>query len=129
METYGWFKDEFDEARDTFEFKLESLEILLTERILERMAECRISRSDLAKKMKTSKAYISKLFKNGSNMTLKSMLALAEAVDCSLSIDLVEKATNYQIESYSVCQNNKYPQAPDDYFLNTEDSDNVAAYC
>lgn len=129
MEKYGWFKGEFEKAKDTFEFKLESLEILLTERIIARMEECGISRSDLAKRMHTSKAYISKLFNNGSNMTLKSVLALAEAVDCSLSIDLVEKATNYQVESYSVCQKHEYPQASDDYFINYEDSNNVAASC
>ncbi len=54
METFGWFKNEFETAKDSFDFKLERTEILLTEKILERMTECGISRSDLAKKMKTS---------------------------------------------------------------------------
>ena len=130
METYGWFKDEFEKAKDTLEFKLESLEILLFERIIARMEECKISRSDLASRMNTSKAYISKIFNNGANMTLKSMLALAEAIDCSLSIDLIEKTTNYQTETYIAHQTNKYPQvyASDDY-SDYEVVNNVAAYC
>ncbi len=119
METYGWFKDEFEKAEDTFDFKLESLEILLIERLIARMEECGISRSDLAGRMNTSKAYISKLFNNGSNMTLKSMLVLAEAVDCSLSIELVEKATNYRTESYFPYRKKEYPQTSDDYILET----------
>jgi len=129
METFGWFKNEFEEAKDSVEFKLEHTEILLTEKILERMTECGISRSDLAKKMKTSKAYISKLFNNGSNMTLKSMLALAEAVGCSLSIDLLPNATDYRTEHYTIYQIDKYPQVPDEYFSTNEDADNVAAFC
>jgi transcriptional regulator with XRE-family HTH domain len=130
METYGWFKDEFEKAKDTLEFKLESLEILLFEKIIARMEECKISRSDLASRMNTSKAYISKIFNNGANMTLKSMLALAEAIDCSLSIDLIEKTTNYQTETYIAHQTNKYPQvyASDDY-SDYEVVNNVAAYC
>ena len=130
METYGWFRDEFEKAKDTLEFKLESLEILLFERIIARMEECKISRSDLASRMNTSKAYISKIFNNGANMTLKSMLALAEAIDCSLSIDLIEKTTNYQTETYIAHQTNKYPQvyASDDY-SDYEVVNNVAAYC
>jgi hypothetical protein len=39
METHGWFKDEFEKAKDTLEFKLESLEILLFERIIARMED------------------------------------------------------------------------------------------
>ena len=130
METYGWFRDEFEKAKDTLEFKLESLEILLFERIIARMEECKISRSDLASRMNTSKAYISKIFNNGANMTLKSMLALAEAIDCSLSIDLIEKTTNYQTETYIAHQTNEYPQvyASDDY-SDYEVVNNVAAYC
>jgi len=71
--------------------------------------------------MNTSKAYISKLFKNGSNMTLKSMLAIAEAIDCSVKVDLIEKSSTYTTEDYNVRQNGIYPQySADDYWDNED---------
>ena len=129
METYGWFKEEYEKAKDTFEFKLESLEIVLIEKIIERMDECNISRSELATRLNKSKAYISKIFNNGSNLTLKSILALAEAVECTISIDLIKKNTKYETESYFPYKNKEYLQASDDYVLNIEDDNNVTAYC
>jgi len=121
METYGWFKSEFEKVQNSFEYKLEGLELSLTEKILSVMKERGISRSELAKRMDTSKAYISKLFKNGSNMTLKSMLAIAEAIDCSVKVDLIEKSSTYTTEDYNVRQNGIYPQySADDYWDNED---------
>jgi len=50
METYGWFKSEFEKVQDSFEYKLEGLELSLTEKILSVMKERGIRCSELAKK-------------------------------------------------------------------------------
>jgi transcriptional regulator with XRE-family HTH domain len=89
MKAYGWFKDAYDEAKDTFEFKLEGLELEITETILGIMDEKGISRSELAKKLGVSKASITKLLNNGSNMTLRRLLSIADALKCNVEINLL----------------------------------------
>lgn len=88
MQAMGWFKEEWERAKDTFDYKLESLELEVTERILEIMEEKGISRSELAERLGVSKAAISKLLNDGSNMTLKRLLTIAEALDHKVRVDL-----------------------------------------
>ena len=92
MKAYGWFKELLDEAEGTFEYKLEGLELDVTERILQVMNEQGITRSELARRLNVSKAAISKLLNNGSNMTLRRLLAVAEALNLELRVDLRQAA-------------------------------------
>jgi transcriptional regulator with XRE-family HTH domain len=78
-----------EEAEGTFEYKLESLELEVIEKILEIMEAKGISRSELAHRLGVSKAAVSKLFNNGSNMTLKRLLTISEALDHDLTVNLV----------------------------------------
>jgi transcriptional regulator with XRE-family HTH domain len=88
MKAYGWFKEELERARGTFEYKLAGLELEVTERILQVMQEQGITRSELARRLGVSKAAVSKLLNDGSNMTLKRLLAVAEALNHDLRINL-----------------------------------------
>jgi transcriptional regulator with XRE-family HTH domain len=88
MKAYAWFKRELERARDSFDYKLEGLELEVTERILQVMEEKGISRSELAERLGVSKAAVSKLFNNGSNMTLKRLLTIAEALGQELRVNL-----------------------------------------
>lgn len=86
MENKSWFNDMIEESRGTLEFRLEALEIKVTERILEIMEEKNVSRSELAEKLSVSRAAITKLFRDGSNMTLKRLLGIACALDSEIDI-------------------------------------------
>lgn len=88
MEAYGWFKEIRDEARDSFEFKLAALKIEVTERILEAMERRSMNRKQLADSLGVSKASVSRLLNNGSNATLKTLLQIAEALDCDLIVGI-----------------------------------------
>ncbi len=92
MKAYGWFKDLLEEAEGTFEYKLEGLELEVTERILQVMDEQGLTRSELTRRLNVSKAAVSKLLNNGSNMTLKRLLAVAEALNLELRVDLRQAA-------------------------------------
>lgn len=98
MENKSWFKDMIEESRDTMEFRLEALEIKVTERILEIMEEKNVSRSELAEKLSVSRAAITKLFRDGSNMTLKRLLGIACALDSE--IDIVIEPLKKEAGSY-----------------------------
>lgn len=85
MEAHGWFKEKLEEVQDSFEYKLETLELDVTERILKIMEDKSVTRAELARRMGVTKPTVTRLFRDGSNMTLKRMLSIAIALDCEVS--------------------------------------------
>jgi transcriptional regulator with XRE-family HTH domain len=102
MKALNWFKKEYEEAKDKFEFRLEGLELEITEKILELMDKRKFSKSVLAKKLNVSKSAITNLLNNGSNMTLKRLLTIADALNCVFEVKLVmaEEFSNFSIGTW-----------------------------
>lgn len=123
MKAYGWFKKELERARDTFDYKLESLELDVTERILQIMEEKGVSRSELAERLGVSKAAVSKLFNNGSNMTLKRLLAIAEALGQELRVNLgpVERRIEENVVQYDARRKHKTPDSKFEGLIGADD--------
>jgi transcriptional regulator with XRE-family HTH domain len=92
MKAYGWFKEVHDEVKDSFEFKLAGLKLEVTEKILEAMERKNVNRKQLSDALGVSKASVSRLLNNGSNATLKTLLQIAEALNCYLSISIRSKS-------------------------------------
>lgn len=92
MKAYGWFEDGYEEAKDSFEFKLAGLRIEVLERILEAMEREGVNRKQLSDLLGVSKASVSRLLNNCTNATLKTLLQIAEALDCDLSVPIRGKA-------------------------------------
>ena len=88
MKAYGWFEKVYEEAKDSFEFKLEGLKIEVVERILEAMERKDVNRKELADLLGVSKPFVSKLLNNGSNVTIKTLLQITEALDCDLNVSI-----------------------------------------
>lgn len=61
----------------------------LTEEICERMEQEGISRAELARRLGTSPAYVTKILRGNANFTLASMVKLARALDAELAVGLV----------------------------------------
>jgi transcriptional regulator with XRE-family HTH domain len=78
------------QSRETLDYKIESARVDFTEEALGIMAEQGISKADLARKLGVSKPYVTKLLGGGANLTLESMVRLAEALGCSLSTHLTQ---------------------------------------
>lgn len=93
MKAAGWFKVEHKKAAESFDYKLAKLEMSVTEEIIGLMEERNISRKGLADVLKVSKAAVSKLLNNGSNLTLKRLLTIAEALGYSLQVKFTPKDT------------------------------------
>lgn len=89
MKAFGWFSDLYEQVKDSFEFKLSRMELEITENILSIMKRRKMSRKDLAEKIGTSKAAISKLLNDGSNITLRRLLKISDAMDCQVKIDII----------------------------------------
>jgi len=100
MKTFGWFSEIYDQVKNTFEFKLKALELGITEKILSVMQQKKITRADLAIKLGTSKAAVSKLLNDGSNITLKRLLKISQALDCDVNVQIVpiaQDAITYEV--------------------------------
>lgn len=91
MKVYGPFKKIYEDVKDTFEYKLADLSIQITENVLEMMEKRGINRNELAKKMGVSRASITQFLNEGSNITIKRLLKLSEALDCKIEIQIVDK--------------------------------------
>jgi transcriptional regulator with XRE-family HTH domain len=92
-ETEKWFKEKLEEFKDDADFYAEQLILDLTERIVAVMKEMHLNRSDLAKRLGVSKAFVTKLLNGNPNMTLKTMASLAKSLGCLINIDLCPEGT------------------------------------
>ncbi len=75
-------------ARETHEYRAEGASIEFTNAMVTRMREAGVSRSELARLIKATPAYISKILRGATNFSLDSMVKIANALHCDLKIHL-----------------------------------------
>ena len=75
-------------ARQTHEYRAEGASIEFTNAMVTRMREAGVSRSELARLIKSTPAYISKILRGGTNFSLDSMVKIASALNCELRVHL-----------------------------------------
>jgi len=83
-------------ARKTHEYRAEGAYIEFTNAMVTRMREVRVSRSELARKIGVSPAYISKLLRGATNFTLDTMVKIAHALNCEFRCHLKAAAGKSQ---------------------------------
>ncbi len=88
-----WFEKDLDEIRDTFDYRLADLEFELTENIASLMLERGINKAELARRLGTSRAAVTMFLRDGSNLTLKRMLRVADALDAELAVRIAPRET------------------------------------
>ena len=85
-------KEYYDEFKDDPEFIAEELVFDITERISRIMENNDISRTELANRLRTTKAYITKLLDGNTNMTLLTIAKLQAALGNNIiNVPLVEE--------------------------------------
>jgi transcriptional regulator with XRE-family HTH domain len=82
------FSEMFDGLKDSPAFKTEEAILDFTEKLCDIMKEKGISRADLAVRLGVSRAYVTKLLNGNPNLTLKSFVAIADAVGCEFRMDM-----------------------------------------
>lgn len=80
------------QARESHAYRAEGASLRFTEDLVSRMKSCGLTRSALAEKIGTSPAYITKILRGETNFTLDTMVKVAEALGCELTIGLRPKA-------------------------------------
>ena len=79
-------------ARETDAYWADGIKIEFSVALEKQRRIAGIGYSALAERIKTSAAYISKVFRGESNLTIESMVKLARAVDGHLNIEIVDKS-------------------------------------
>ena len=74
-----------NEARHTVEYMVESAKIDYSEQISERLETLGLTRAELADRMGVSAPYITKLLRGTANLTLDSMVKIANALECDFA--------------------------------------------
>lgn len=91
MDTKTWFRKKLDLFKDDFDFRLEKIILNITEKISERMIQKKLNRSSFARVLNVSPPAVTKIFNGTDNFSLRRLLAMADALDLDLQINLVEK--------------------------------------
>jgi transcriptional regulator with XRE-family HTH domain len=88
------FQDFFSEARATPEYAAFAAVLEFTESLVRVMEEQNVSRAELARRLGTSPAYVTKILRGNANFTLASMTRLARALGQELRVDLRPCSSN-----------------------------------
>lgn len=88
MSTSKWFDKQVAKRRRHPEFILEQLTLDITDAVCRAMEEKGLSRSDLARRLRVSPAYVTKLLNSTSNVTLRTLINLSLALDLRVGVKL-----------------------------------------
>lgn len=92
------YRQLLDRAESSPDYWREAAVIEFTEGLCRRMEEKKISKAELARRMGTSRAYVTRLLAGEANFTLGTMVKLALAVDGSLEVRIADKGVVPQWE-------------------------------
>lgn len=81
----------FDEWEDDAESEFYGVLLDVTEGIVKRMIEQNVRRSELAERLGTSRAYVTKLLDGQENMTLKTLVRVANALEMKVDTKFVPR--------------------------------------
>jgi len=87
-----------EKYKDDLEFRMEGLILDFTEKIVIKMKELNISRAELARRLGVSKAFVTKLLNGNPNLTIKTMMSIADVLGCDLNLDIYPKG--FEIKTY-----------------------------
>jgi transcriptional regulator with XRE-family HTH domain len=84
MQDHTWFDNELAEMEDDLDFLTEMMAFDYVNEIRRVMKEERITQAELARRIGKSRAYISKVMNYSPNLTIKSLAAIALALNIRL---------------------------------------------
>lgn len=85
------FTELFQRLEESDTYRIEALKVEIAEQIYVAMEQQKVKNVDLARRLGTSRAYITKLLQGNVNFTIDSLVKVAEALDCHLNLQLTYK--------------------------------------
>lgn len=87
----GSFKQLFSKIRESLSYKQAKVKLDFTLQLESLMNKNSINKSDLARRINKSNPYVTKIMKGESNLTIDSMVALADAVGGKIELHITPK--------------------------------------
>lgn len=87
----NWFAEQFETFEGDAEYQAGLLRLKFYEDILRIMEEQCVTRAELASRLSCSKAYVTKLFNDSTNVTLHTLVRIALALGCDVALSLVPR--------------------------------------
>jgi transcriptional regulator with XRE-family HTH domain len=94
----NWFAEQFEQFEDDADFQAGLLRLKVYEDILRVMEEQGVTRAELANRLSCSKAYVTKLFNDSTNVTLHTLVRIALALGCDVELSLVPRSASVHVE-------------------------------
>lgn len=91
MTEHQSFADLWDELENDYVFRTEKNILDFTIRLSQLMKDRGVTKKELAERLDTSQAYITKVLRGNTNFTMASMTKLVQALDAKLDIQIVPK--------------------------------------
>jgi transcriptional regulator with XRE-family HTH domain len=88
MKMNKWFKEKYEKFKDDPVYITEGIVLELNEKIVLRMKELNINRTELAKRLGVQKPFVTKLLNGNHNLTVKTMASIAQALEGELVLDI-----------------------------------------
>jgi transcriptional regulator with XRE-family HTH domain len=91
IERCEWYENKKQEFERDPEYWAEAMKLDFAEGVGRLMEERKMTRADLARRLGTSPAYVTKILRWTANLTLESMAKIALALDARVALGLVPK--------------------------------------
>ena len=88
------FISQYMEQMDQIELDFSQLALSVSEELAKKMKEKNISKADLANRLQTSRAYVTKILSGDANLSLKSLAKLQNALESRFEFSLTTKIEN-----------------------------------
>ena len=105
-----------EQAKQGNAYWVEKIIQTFTEEVSQKMRRDNITKKELAERLETSPAYITKVLRGDTNFTVESMVKIANSLDMQVHVHLAPKETNvrwFDVYESQVNVNNSYN--PDSY--------------
>ena len=97
MKRSAWAQATFERVQHHPEYLTAKMVIDITEQICQRMEEKNISQRQLAALIDKPQSYISRLFSQGNNVTIKTLVTIADALDAEFTIPRLVDKNNVEL--------------------------------
>jgi transcriptional regulator with XRE-family HTH domain len=84
------FAEMFNEFEQGGFYNIEEAKIDIAEQINLTMQKHGISKAELSRRLGKSRAYVTKILQGGANFTIESLVKIADALDCTLDVRLIQ---------------------------------------
>jgi transcriptional regulator with XRE-family HTH domain len=94
------FLDLYAKAEKSLAYHVEGAILEFTEELCRLMESQGVSRAELARRLDTSPAYVTKILRGTSNFTLETMVRAAQALGCEVKIRMAPDSSRTLVNEY-----------------------------